>query len=182
MTFGGTFESAPDAFTEWIEQSCSGAWGTVGALVPNHFDSFVKVHSPEPSGGDWWAAYRDLFAAIVTVGSRHTSLPDHAYYAIWNGHGFLAPHQMPTLNLPHRTYYLTQAPLTATTKLRYPDTDGWRNPDLLWPEDHRWFIATDVDFWAVYVGGTSAFTTELASSIPTRTEPVLLTDALPTEL
>ena len=33
-------------------------------------------------------------------------------------------------------------------------THDWRNPDLFWPDDRRWFIATDVDFWSLYIGGS----------------------------
>ena len=58
------------------------------------------------------------------------------------------------------------------TGLRYPDDDGWRNPDLFWPEDRRWFVATDVDFWSLYVGGQNSFIRELADSVTTPTEIV----------
>jgi hypothetical protein len=43
------------------------------------------------------------------------------------------------------------------TELRHPDGDGWRNPDLFWPQDQGWFVATDVDFWSLYIGGSTGF-------------------------
>ena len=48
----------------------------------------------------------------------------------------------------------------------------WRNPDLYWPDDRRWFVATDVDFWSLYIGGDKDFIAELTTSVPTRTEIV----------
>jgi hypothetical protein len=67
------------------------------------------------------------------------------------------------------------------TELRYPDEDEWRNPDLFWPDDRAWFAATDVDFWSLYVGGSSAFTSDLATRSPTQHEFVDHDDGLPIE-
>ena len=76
---------------------------------------------------------------------------------------------------PHRAYYLLEGPVAAVTELRDPGSGGnWRNPDLFWPDDRRWFVATDVDFWSLYVGGDGTFITELARSVPTHSEPVAL--------
>ena len=88
---------------------------------------------------------------------------------------------VPRFDLPDRAYYLTHGPLSAMTELRYPDDDGWRNPDLFWPNDRSWFAATDVDFWSLYVGGSRAFTTELASYASTPCEFVDNDEHLPIE-
>lgn len=74
---------------------------------------------------------------------------------------------------PAASYYLLEGSVRAVTKLRYPDGDDWRHPDLFWPDDRRWFVATDVDFWSLYIGGPSGFTAEVADSVP-RSEPVAL--------
>ncbi len=65
--------------------------------------------------------------------------------------------------------------------VRYPGTEGWRNPDLFWPDDRSWFAATDVDFWSLYVGGSRAFLDELSRRAPTRCEFVEDEDELPIE-
>lgn len=216
MMFGDNVSPADTvASTEWIEQSCSGRWWTVGALVPNQYESFLRVSAPEMSGADWWSAYRELFAAVVSVGERHTASPDRAWFAIWQGHGFdnvrtrvawSDPaadeaerrardtervrlhdedrrrnaairdelHRIPRFDRPGRTYYLLRGPLRAATELRRPGRDDWHNPDLFWPDDGRWFVATDVDFWSLYIGGRSSFTTELADAVPTHSELVEL--------
>ena len=57
----------------------------------------------------------------------------------------------------------------------------FRNPDLFWPDDRRWFVATDVDFWSVYVGGDDDLVAELAGAVPTECELVDLDRPLPIE-
>jgi hypothetical protein len=72
-------------------------------------------------------------------------------------------------------------PLDAATRLHDPGSLGeWRRPDLFWPDDRQWFVATDVDFWSLYIGGDHDFITALARNVPTLTEIVTL-DHLETE-
>ena len=80
-----------------------------------------------------------------------------------------APHCLTcrAFDLPIRTYYLLGGPVTAATHLRDPGEGiDWRNPDLFWPDDRRWFVATDVDFWSLYIGGHNDFIAELAEQPP----------------
>lgn len=62
--------------------------GTVGALVPNSYSSFLRIHSPPSIPGDWWATYRDVCAVVAEIGARHTTTADRAWFAVWEGHGF----------------------------------------------------------------------------------------------
>lgn len=90
--------------------------------------------------------------------------------------------QVPRFDLPNRTYYLLEGPVSAIGQLCHPEPPGeWRNPDLFWPDDRRWFVATDVDFWSLYVGGDSDLLAELAEIVPTRTEVVALDHRLEIE-
>jgi hypothetical protein len=89
--------------------------------------------------------------------------------------------QIPRFDRPHRSYYLLEGPVAAVTGLRDPGSDGWRNPDLFWPDDRRWFVATDVDFWSLYIGGADRFISELVRNVPTHSEPVALDRALEVE-
>ena len=43
---------------------------------------------------------------------------------------------------------------------------------MFWPDDRRWFVAADVDFWSLYIGGSSSFVSEIAESVPTPSAPV----------
>lgn len=83
--------------------------------------------------------------------------------------------EVPRLELTHRTHYLVSGPVSAVTALREPGApDRWQRPDLFWPDDRQWFVATDVDFWSLYVGGSDGFIGELAAAIPTGSNAVTL--------
>ncbi len=223
MIFGDAVKPAETtAATEWIDGSCRGEWWTVGGLVPNDCESFVRIDAPPSHVDDWWSAYRELFAVVAEVGARHTTTPGRAWLAIWDGHGFdsavvrpywdeppadeaerqereeLADHlrensrhrnaalgdalrTVPTFHRPHRTFYLVEGPVSAVTELRQPGDEAWRNPDLVWPDDRAWFVATDVDFWSLYVGGARDLVADLADAVPTGVEPVDLDHPLDAE-
>jgi hypothetical protein len=207
---------------EWIAGACRGVGSTVGAVVPNEYPVILHVHAPDPSVEDWWSAYRHLFEIIASIGERHTSTPNRAWFAVWEGHGFdsrttniawrgplddatrraleqersrrrdederrnaavrAALRQVPRFDLPDRTYYLLTGPVAAATELRDPgSTSDWCRPDLCWPDDRQWFVATDVDFWSLYVGGGHDFITELARNVPTLAEIVTLDQELAAE-
>ena len=208
MMFGNALEPADGtASTAWLDDACQGEWWTVGALIPNHYESVLRVHAPAPCD-DWWSAYRELFETVTSVGERHTSSPDRAWYAVWEGHGFDSSSafvawadppvdeaerrareterqqvrdaqarqnmairaglaRMPRFDRPGRNYFLLTGPVAAVSEIRYPDHADWRNTDLFWPDDREWFVGTDVDFWSLYIGGSSSFTDEIADSVPT---------------
>lgn len=178
-----TVESA-----DWIASSRLGDWGTLGALVPNHYESYRLVE-PAPAGiEDWWGAQREVIAAIASVGARHTTTPDCVWFGIWEGHGFenrgtegqLAT--LPRFALPHRTYYLLSGHASAATAIEEPGGSGrWRPPDLWWPDDRSWFVATDVDFWCNYVAGSVGFTSEVTAEVPTPAHSVTLLQVLEPE-
>jgi hypothetical protein len=223
MIFGDRITSADTAApAEWLGLSCRGELGTVGWLVPNHFQSVLHVSAPAPEVADWWSAYRALFDLIASIGQRHTARPDHAWFAIWEGHGFANSTSHIAWNDPpaddaeqaaraaertrrreeadvrnaairqqlsliprferlERSYYVLNGTVDGVTHLRDPSGDGWLNPDLFWPDDRRWFVATDVDFWSLYVGGSVRLIDEVAESVPTPCASVGLDDRLANE-
>ena len=82
---------------------------------------------------------------------------------------------MPRFDLPNRTFLPACRAGHGGNPLALPRTvDRWRNPDLFWPDDRRSFVATDVDFWSLYIGGDNDFIAELVGNVPTRTELVAL--------
>jgi hypothetical protein len=175
MIFGDDVRTPEDvASAAWIAAACRGGLGSVGSLVPNHYPSLVRVQAPDPGGGGWWSAYRELYEIVASVGERHTSTPDRAWFAVWEGHVGAAMRQAARFDLPNRTDHLLEGAVSAVTQLRHPGSSAWRNPDLFWPDRREWFVATDVDFWALYVGGDGDFIGEVAARVPTRTEIVEL--------
>jgi hypothetical protein len=83
--------------------------------------------------------------------------------------------EVPRFELPHRVYYLLAGPVAAATQLHDPGSlRDWCRPDLFWPDDRRWFVATDVDSWSLYIGGDHDFIFELTRGVPTPSKIVTL--------
>lgn len=63
---------------------------------------------------------------------------------------------LPRLRHPGRDYLLFRGPLEATLGMGHQISDDWFNPQspsLLWPGDHSWCLATEIDFDSTLVGG-----------------------------
>ena len=100
----------------------------------------------------------------------------------------LAPEVLhgPKLELPHRAYVLFRATLDDLVDLAdgraradidpfHPD---WRTPNLLWPDDHAWCLATEVDLDSTVVGGTRALVDHLLATPDLEVLEVTETDSL----
>jgi hypothetical protein len=64
----------------------------------------------------------------------------------------------PRLVLPGREYMLLSGPLSAVGKIGDPGgLRGFepRSPNLFWPADHSWCVASEIDFDSTLVGGTT---------------------------
>lgn len=159
----------------WLRTACDGVHGTVGSLVPVGHDAIIRLHAPDASVREWVDAYRILFVRIAELGAAHTTTPDHAWFAheYGNDFGLLAPpaddqmdeEQCTELVMPQRSYRLTAGAVESVVSLRHPGFgSSWRHPDLFWPLDRAWFVGTDVDFWSLYVAGTTRFITRVMAS------------------
>jgi hypothetical protein len=60
----------------------------------------------------------------------------------------------PKLRLPGRDYFLFTGPLGAALQLGDPGGIWSKSPNLYWPEDHSWCVATEIDFDSTLVGGS----------------------------
>jgi hypothetical protein len=62
---------------------------------------------------------------------------------------------LPRLKLPNREHYLFTGPLGRTAR---PFAFGmWeQSPSMWWPADRAWFVATEVDGFSTYAGGSQA--------------------------
>jgi hypothetical protein len=62
------------------------------------------------------------------------------------------------LTLPDREYILLAGPLSAATQIGDPHGPRgfeFHSPNLVWPADRAWFVASEIDFDSTLVGGTS---------------------------
>jgi hypothetical protein len=68
------------------------------------------------------------------------------------------------VSLPKRQYFLFQGPLDAAIELGWMLDDGFfvpQSPNLFWPDDHSWCVATEVDLDSTYLGGSEALVQRL---------------------
>jgi hypothetical protein len=68
------------------------------------------------------------------------------------------------VHLPDRDYLLLVGPLSAVLQLGRWHSADWfepQSPNLFWPADQAWCVASEIDFDSTLVGGT----TELVDAI-----------------
>lgn len=96
-------------------------------------------------------------ARLASVLAAHTTTPDSCSLAIWNGYGGLDPRwtRAPRFGLPGRDLLLLSGPIAAAAFSLSEPPSSYRqlHPNLWWPSDHAWCVATDVDMMTTYVGG-----------------------------
>jgi hypothetical protein len=172
---------------EWIRQGCASSTGTVETLIPTSFEAVVRLLAPAPGMHQWWSAYREMFVALGSTCAGYSSSQSKLTFGIWEGHGFQSESnreelsRIPRLAMPNRNYLLLTGDFLSLGDLRYPSSDEWRNPDLVWPDDHAWFIGTDVDFWSLYVGGSMEMIHEIESQFGGSCRRVNFSDKLVVE-
>lgn len=123
--------------------------------------------------------------ALVGLLSKRTATPDACWLCLWEGYGYLNPGATAwfTVSSPGShpkpigsglTRFRFGMPKTATRgfperkRVTLPGRDyllfkgsvaeaqGWEDgPNLWWPDDQAWCVASEIDFPYTYVGGTS---------------------------
>ena len=94
----------------------------------------------------------DQVRSLLDQLAPHTGTPDQCFFCVWDGWGDL---EGPKVVMPHRAYYLFEGRLsdvgtwgTADLGSGEPGT-GMQVPAFVWPADHAWCVAKDVDpHWA----------------------------------
>ena len=117
----------------------------------------------------------ELLDPLLAVLARHTSTPGTCWFAVWEGWGWLPPkvRSAPKFSLPQRSYHLLDGPIEAVREL----TDevplgGPGSPNLWWPEDHAWCVATEIDLKTTYIGADRACAKELIAVPGIEASPV----------
>ncbi|HWX95218.1 MAG TPA: hypothetical protein VNZ01_00080 [Solirubrobacteraceae bacterium] len=139
------------------------------------------VWDQEPSIGDLPEA---VAAPLVRLLGEHALTPERCRFGLWEGRG--APSLMflfsegtpeeeqerhreaawadmdawrallegaPRLELPERTMWLLEGPLSAIEDFYVQHRDA---PNIWWPDDRAWCVATEIDLMTTYVGGARA--------------------------
>ena len=68
------------------------------------------------------------------------------------------------LHLPARNYYLLRGPLDAALDFGWmltPENFVPQSPNLFWPQDHAWCVASEIDLFCTLVAGSEALADSL---------------------
>ena len=114
---------------------------------------------------------------------RHTSSPHECWFCVWDGYGQfhgspavgwltadghggecdpLVPSEVlagPRVRAPGREYLLLRGPLDEVSRLH--GFLGQQSPNLWWPEDGAWCVATGIDLAWTYLGGSRALVADV---------------------
>ena len=116
----------------------------------------------DPNAQPWWGARpragHGPLTEIAQALRRFTADPAaNCWIALWEGFGGLDMVEelddAPKVTIPQRAYYLFRGPLEAVPALAKAGPP-WEAPNLWWPGDRAWCVATDIDLDSTYVGGT----------------------------
>ncbi|HJU01414.1 MAG TPA: hypothetical protein VJ966_09440 [Actinomycetes bacterium] len=137
-----------------------------------------------PPDGNLPAELLRIFCATL---AEHTSTPESCWFCLWEGYGWLygspsvavmgrrgaipvppaSPAQVlngPHVRLPSRDYLLFTGALAAATQLGWTSPGGGffpQSPNLFWPQDRAWCVASEIDLFCTLVAGSD----ELAEAL-----------------
>ena len=99
--------------------------------------------------------------ALVSTLREFTATPESCYFCVWEGYGGLFSSSYykgtPRLEVPGREYVVFHGPLDAIRSFygRWVGGMWWdQSPNIWWPEDRAWCVATEIDFYDTYVDGS----------------------------
>lgn len=110
---------------------------------------------------------RNVAERLVEILAQHTTSPHECYFAVWDGWAALSPSEGfgPAFEIPSRPMTLYSADIHAASE-RFDSTAVAvsYSPNLWWPADRAWCVATEIDFTSTYIGSSSAAALELITS------------------
>lgn len=122
---------------------------------------------------------RELLPLLIPLLARYTTTPEQCWFASWDGFGAsrLRPGDAPTFEIPNRGFFLLAGPIRAAqTSLCEPPF--WQSPNLWWPDDHAWCVATEIDFMSTYIGASQECIDELVAQDGLEVAAVLPSDGI----
>lgn len=84
------------------------------------------------------------------------------------------------VRLPGRDYLLFEGPLDAAGEIGDRGENYFfpQSPNLFWPDDRQWCVATDLDLNSTYVGGSTALASDLIADPRFEVVPASLRDPI----
>lgn len=153
----------------------------------------VEFHEPE----DGTLPYDELMS-LIEILRGFTATPDRCWFCMWDGYGWLNEGGMvmlstdstegtrlplavpknilsgPRVHLPQRDYLLYNGHIGAATA--FCDYPWGQTPNLWWPDDQAWCVASEIDLPCTYIGGDAQLIESLLGDRRIEALPAQLTD------
>lgn len=155
---------------DWFVHAEAEAWTKI-CLGPPGYEAYARLQLI-PADEDPDVDLTQLSAqALRRILPDHTTTADDCYFGQWDGSGWEPPvtpasttfsvmfEPGPGLRGSLRDYHLFGGSLEDSSRW-----DGGDPPHLMWPADHAWFVAKDVDPDWIGVGGTVALIDDVLSA------------------
>jgi hypothetical protein len=155
----------------WI-MSSELPWHELVVFGPSGFEAYARlrflpdpVHAgqPETETDDDAPSEHELLRATLDVLRQHTRAPDDCYFCLWDGWGSNSLPRpglnQPKVVVPNRAYFLFRGALSEFDDWGAASPGGPRSylpPAFIWPADHAWCVANDVDPHFAGIGADSA--------------------------
>lgn len=97
---------------------------------------------------------KELARSVAQVLGAHTGTPESCWFAVWDGYGAARGSEVaeaPRFHLPNRDYHLLHGPVDALGRGMFEGLI-WQSPNLCWPDDHAWCLASEIDHYSSYIG------------------------------
>ncbi|MEP7054407.1 MAG: hypothetical protein ABI912_04090 [Actinomycetota bacterium] len=139
-------------------------WDAIAGVVQttvSRMTTRTSLWPGEPRTGELEPA---SLVALLDVLAAFTTATDNCYHALWDGYGFLPEARPdvwagPRLRHPHRDYLVFRGPLIAALGVGWRPAPDWflpQAPNIIWPVDQAWCVASEIDFDSTLVGGSGA--------------------------
>jgi hypothetical protein len=148
----------------------------------------------------------DALANLCEILAAHIG-DQRCFFCVWEGYGWISaamarytiagdqsdPGPLPPpafsdtelaatrVDLPHRSYLLLTGGLDATLKIGWrltPDYFVGQSPNLFWPADRSWCVASEIDFDSTLVGGSRQLIDEILAEATLDSWPISPDDSL----
>jgi hypothetical protein len=158
-------------------------WNAIAGVVHGTAGGVTTSTARWPGEPPWLGSLDPAaLGALLAVLAAHTRRADLCYLALWEGYGQVWTHAPrhagpargsdptandpisngaildgPRLRLPSRDYVLFRGPLAAAAAVgRRWDPHWAQSPNLFWPADRSWCVASEIDFDSTLVAGPAA--------------------------
>ena len=121
----------------------------------------------------------DEQSALVSVLRDFTATPDRCYFCLWDGYGSIpesVSRKAGRVITPGREYLLFSGPLDS-----YRFNFSIQSPNIWWPEDRAWCVATEIDLTETLVGGSEACIERILRCPGLEALPVMLNSRVDSE-